>query len=50
MDPFAHLAIIWAAFFVAVVMAKWTRLTPVLFFLFMGCVLVNSRSPPQQTL
>lgn len=41
MDPLAHLAIIWAAVFVAVVMAKATRLTPVLFFLFMGCVLVN---------
>ena len=41
MDPLAHLAIIWAAVFAAVVMAKLTRLTPVLFFLFVGSLLVN---------
>ena len=41
MHPLAHLAIIWAAVFVAVVAAKKTRLTPVLFFLFMGFLLVN---------
>ena len=41
MDPLAHLAIIWAGVFVAVVMAKMTRLTPVLFFLFVGSFLVN---------
>jgi Kef-type K+ transport system membrane component KefB len=41
MDPLAHLAVIWAAVFAAVVMAKMTRLTPVLYFLFIGSVLVN---------
>jgi len=41
MDPLAHLAIIWAGVFVAVVLAKTTRLTPVLYFLFVGCVLAN---------
>lgn len=41
MDPLAHLAIIWAAVFAAVVLAKMTRLTPVLYFLFVGSVLVN---------
>ena len=41
MDPLAHLAIIWAGVFAAVVMAKMTRLTPVLFFLFVGSFLVN---------
>lgn len=41
MHPLAHLAIIWSAVFVAVVAAKKTRLTPVLFFLFMGFLLVN---------
>lgn len=41
MDPLAHLAIIWAAVFAAVVMAKLTRLTPVLYFLFVGSLLVN---------
>lgn len=38
MHPLAHLAIIWAAILVA---AKKTRLTPVLYFLFMGFALVN---------
>lgn len=41
MHPLAHLAIIWAAVFVAVVAARKTRLTPVLFFLFAGFLLVN---------
>lgn len=41
MDPLTHLAIIWAGVFAAVVMAKLTRLTPVLFFLFVGSLLVN---------
>ena len=41
MDPLAHLAIIWAAVFGAVVLAKATRLTPVLYFLFLGSVLAN---------
>lgn len=41
MHPLVHLAIIWAAVFVAVVAARKTRLTPVLFFLFAGFLLVN---------
>ena len=41
MDPLVHLAIIWAGVFAAVVLAKLTRLTPVLYFLFVGSVLVN---------
>jgi len=41
MYPLEHLAIIWAGVFAAVVMAKITRLTPVLFFLFVGSLLVN---------
>ncbi len=41
MAPLEHLAIIWAGVFVAVVAAKQTRLTPVLFFLFIGSVLAN---------
>ncbi len=41
MDPLTRLAIVWAAVFLAVVAAKKTRLTPVLYFLFIGCVLVN---------
>jgi len=49
MDPLTHLAIIWGAVFVAVVLAKWTRLTPVLFFLFMGCLLVNTGVLPTES-
>jgi hypothetical protein len=41
MDPLAHLAIIWAAVFGAVVLAKATRLTLVLYFLFLGSLLAN---------
>ena len=41
MDPLAHLAIIWAGVFAAVVLSKMTRLTPVLYFLFVGSLLVN---------
>jgi Kef-type K+ transport system membrane component KefB len=41
MDPLSHLAIIWAAVFAAVVLAKRTRMTPVLYFLFMGSLLAN---------
>jgi Kef-type K+ transport system membrane component KefB len=46
MDPLAHLAIIWAGVFAAVVMAKMTRLTPVLFFLFVGSLLANLGALP----
>ena len=49
MHPLAHLAVIWAAVFVAVVAAKKTRLTPVLFFLFMGFVLVNVGILPRES-
>ena len=49
MDPLMHLAIIWCAVFVAVVAAKKTRLTPVLYFLFIGCVLVNLGVLPQES-
>lgn len=49
MDPLVHLAIIWTAVFVAVVAAKKTRLTPVLYFLFIGCVLANAGILPQQS-
>lgn len=42
MEPLIQLAIIWASVFMANVMAEKTRLTPVLFFLFMGALLVNT--------
>jgi Kef-type K+ transport system membrane component KefB len=49
MHPLAHLAVIWAAVFVAVVAAKKTRLTSVLYFLFMGFFLVNVGVLPQES-
>jgi len=49
MHPLTHLAIIWAAVFVAVVAAKKTRLTPVLFFLFAGFALVNLGIVPTES-
>ena len=48
MDPLLHLAIIWAGVFVAAVAAKVTRLTPVLYFLFIGCLLANLGILPEQ--
>lgn len=47
MHPLLHLAIIWAGVFVAVVAAKKTRLTPVLYFLLAGFLLVNIGVLPQ---
>ena len=49
MEPLVHLAIIWAAVFAAVVAAKKTRLTPVLYFLFIGCVLANAGILPSES-
>ncbi len=49
MHPLVHLALIWAAVFAAVVAAKKTRLTPVLFYLFMGFLLVNIGVLPKQS-
>jgi Na+:H+ antiporter len=49
MHPLVHLALIWAAVFAAVVAAKKTRLTPVLFYLFMGFLLVNLGILPKQS-
>jgi Kef-type K+ transport system membrane component KefB len=41
MEALSDLALIWAAVYVAVVAARKTRLTPVLYFLFLGFVMVN---------
>ncbi|HBR69366.1 MAG TPA: cation:proton antiporter [Rhodospirillaceae bacterium] len=49
MDPLAQLAIMWTSVFFAAVLAHKTRLTPVLFFLFMGAVLVNTGILPHET-
>lgn len=49
MHPLVHLSLIWAAVFVAIIAAKKTRLTPVLFFLFMGFALVNVGILPRES-
>lgn len=49
MNPLGHLAIIWAGVFIAVVAAKKTRLTPVLYFLFIGSVLANTGVIPAES-
>ena len=49
MDPLIHLAIIWAGVFAAVVLAKMTRLIPVLYFLFIGSVLANTGILPAES-
>ena len=41
MEPLVQLALIWVSVFVASVLAKKTRLTPVLWFLFAGACMVN---------
>lgn len=49
MDALGDLALIWAAVYVAVVAARRTRLTPVLYFLFLGFVMVNAGLLPPES-
>lgn len=49
MEALNHLALIWAAVLVAVVAARLTRLTPVLFYLAAGCALVNIGWLPEES-
>ena len=46
MDSLGYLALIWAAVFVANVLAQKTRLTPILWFLALGSILVNTGLMP----
>jgi len=48
MHDLESLAIIWIAVFIAHYLAGKTRLTPVLWFLAMGCILVNTGILPKQ--
>ena len=41
MESLTHLAIVWAAVYAAFILARKTRLTPVLWYLAMGSMLVN---------
>jgi len=48
MHAFEQLLLIWAAVFVAVVAARATRLTPMLYFLFLGFLFVNIGLLPEE--
>jgi Kef-type K+ transport system membrane component KefB len=48
-ETLSNLAAIWIGVYVAVIAARYTRLTPVLFFLFVGAVMVNVGILPQQS-
>ena len=42
MESLTHLALVWGAVYVAFILARKTRLTPVLWYLAMGSILVNA--------
>ena len=49
MESMLHLAIIWTGVYIAVIAAAKTRLTPVLFYLAIGCLLVNVGILPEKS-
>jgi len=49
LEPLNQLVIMWCGVFFAVYAARKTKLTPVLYFLFVGAVLVNFGVLPEQT-
>ncbi len=49
LPPLAHLAIIWCGVFIAIVAARKTKLTPVLYYLAVGAVLVNVGVLPSES-
>ena len=49
MEALSNLTVIWVAVYIAVVAARKTRLTPVLYFLFLGFVMVNVGLLPQES-
>lgn len=49
MGPLEHLAIIWCGVFVAIVAARRTKLTPVLYYLAIGAILVNTGVLPEKS-
>ncbi len=49
MGPLEHLAIIWCGVFVAIFAARKTKLTPVLYYLAVGAVLVNTGVLPAES-
>lgn len=49
MDVMFELAVIWTGVYIAVIAAAKTRLTPVLYYLAIGCVLVNIGILPEKS-
>ena len=49
MEALGHLALIWIAVFIANVAARKTKLTPVLWFLALGSIMVNTGLMPEGT-
>lgn len=49
LESLEQLAIMWVGVFVAVFLARKAKLTPVLFFLFIGAILVNVGALPKET-
>lgn len=47
-DPFVQLLIIWVGVFIAVYAAKATRMTPVLYYLAIGAIAVNTGLLPHE--
>jgi len=47
MHGLTSLALIWGAVYLAIIAAKWSRLTPVLWFLFFGAIMVNTGLLPE---
>lgn len=49
MQDLVHLALIWGCVYLSVIAARKTKLTPMLYFLAFGCVLVNLHLLPEQS-
>jgi Kef-type K+ transport system membrane component KefB len=49
MDALTSLAAIWIGVFIAVLAARYTRLTPVLYYLAVGAVMVNLGILPEDS-
>lgn len=48
-ESLLHLGIIWCCVYAAIILAQKTRLTPVLYFLFFGAVMVNTGVLPEES-
>lgn len=48
MDDLVHLALIWGSVYLSVIAARKTKLTPMLYFLAFGCLMVNIQLLPEK--